>query len=63
MEKQYYNPKTGKINKKAIEKAVGHKLDYEEEEYSIYFYENGFTGLPDFGSERMSDFVSMLYGG
>lgn len=42
---------------------MGHTLDYEEEEYAIYYYESGFTGLPDFGSERMMDFCLMLYGG
>lgn len=59
----YYNPKTDKINFKAIEKAIGHKLDYDEREYAIYFYESGGEGIPDFGSERMSDFCLMLYGG
>lgn len=63
METIYYDPSTQKVNKKAIEKAVGHSLDYEEEEYAIYYYESGFTGLPDFGSERMMDFCLMLYGG
>ena len=51
------------FNKKAIEKALGHPLNYEEEEYAIYYYESGYEGLPDFGSERMSDFCQMLYGG
>lgn len=63
METTYYNPKTQKVNKKALEKALGHKLDYEEEEYAIYYYESGYEGLPDFGSERMMDFCLMLYGG
>ena len=60
METTYYNPKSGKVNYKAIEKAVGHKLDYEEREYAIYYYESGNTGLPDFDSEAMSDFCLML---
>lgn len=63
METTYYNPNTGKLKKKALEKAVGHRLSYDEEEYAIYYYESGFTGIPDFGSERMSDFCLMLYGG
>ncbi len=63
METTYYNPKTQQVNKKAIEKALGHPLNYEEEEYAIYYYESGYEGLPDFGSERMSDFCQMLYGG
>ncbi len=63
METKYYNSKTGKVNTKAIEKAVGHTLDYLEEEYAIYYYESGYEGLPDFGSERMMDFRLMLCGG
>lgn len=59
----YYNPHTQRLNKKAIEKAIGHTLDYEEEEYAIYYYESGYEGLPDFGSERMMDFCLMLFGG
>lgn len=59
----YYNPKTGKVDFRAIEKAVKHKLDYDEREYAIYYYQSGGTGLPNFGSEAMSDFCLMLYGG
>lgn len=60
---EYYNPKNGKVNFKAIEKAIKYRLDYEEREYAIFYYESGGTGLPDFGSEAMSDFCLMLHGG
>lgn len=60
METNYYNTKTGKVNYKAIEKALGYKLTEEEREYCIYFYQSGNSGLPDFNSEEAMDFIQMV---
>lgn len=68
MASRYYNPKTGKVNYKAIEKAVGYKLSESEREYADFFYEEGScygkdtNGIPDFGSEFHADFEAMLLG-
>ena len=62
METKYYNPKSGKVNFKALEKALGYKLDELEREYAIYYYQNGNMGLPNFSSEEAMDFAAMLQG-
>lgn len=68
MASKYYNPKTGEVDYKAIEKAVGYELSETEREYAIFFYEEGScygkdtNGVPDFGSETHSEFVTMLLG-
>lgn len=60
MENVYYNQEKNKPNFKAIEKAVGYKLDKGEKEYAQYYYENGGEGLPNFGSEEHQEIVNLL---
>lgn len=68
MASKYYNRETGKVDFKAIEKAVGYRLSNSEREYAIFFYEEGSNygkdtdNIPDFGSEMHSEFEQMLAG-
>lgn len=67
MANKYYDPQTGKVDFKAIEKAVGYKLDPWEKEYAEFYYQEGscygkdLDAVPDFCSETASDFHLMYY--
>jgi hypothetical protein len=63
METTYYNPKTQQVNKKTIEKPWAIPSITKRKSTQSIITNPATKVCPDFGSERMSDFCQMLYGG